>query len=75
MVLSCVVFFFSVGAASLTFKRKEQLYTQVEAALNLPGAFVEGSNAVLTPGIKLALSYIQKSRKNIRVSSLVSSDL
>eukprot|EP01032_Pedospumella_encystans_P020347 gene20347-23112_t len=62
------------GAASLTFKRKEQLYTQVEAALNLPGAFVDGSNAVLTPGIKLALSCIQKSRKNIRDDTFRSID-
>lgn len=38
--------------------------------MDLPGAFADGSNSALTMGMKLALSLVQKCRKNIRVRRL-----
>lgn len=58
----------SIGLAALTFKRKEQLNTEVELALELPGAFEGGTNAVLSQGVKAALQRLIAARGDIRVS-------
>jgi len=54
--------------AALTFKRKEQLNTAVELALELPGAFKGGANAVLSQGVKVSLQRLLAARADIRVS-------
>jgi hypothetical protein len=58
------------GLASVSFRKKEQLFGLVGAALELPGAYAEGVAAGgLSAPVKTALVYIQNCRNDIRVRS------
>ena len=70
LILSHFLLAYHIGLAALTFKRKEQLNSMVELALELPGAFEQGSTAVLSRGVKGALQYLIAARGGIRVSLL-----
>jgi hypothetical protein len=55
----------------VSFRKKEQLYSLVSGALDLPGAYAEGAAAGgLSVPVKTALAYIQNCRKDIRVRSI-----
>ena len=70
-----------LGLSELTFRRKEELRTGVEAALDLPGAYdnagssqssSRGSGSVggLSVGVQTALRYISNCRQDIQVQLL-----
>ena len=72
-----------LGLSELTFRRKEELRTGVEAALDLPGAYDNagssqssssgrGSGSVggLSVGVHTALRYISNCRQDIQVQLL-----
>mmetsp|Transcript_31174 Transcript_31174/g.52609 ORF Transcript_31174/g.52609 Transcript_31174/m.52609 type:complete len:877 (+) Transcript_31174:43-2673(+) len=54
------------GMASISFKKKEKLYQLVQGAMELDGAYAEGSNFALSQGVKTALLYIDNLRRDIR---------
>ena len=73
-----------LGLSELTFRRKEELRTGVEAALDLPGAYDNagssqsssssssgrGSVGGLSVGVQTALRYISNCRQDIQVQLL-----
>lgn len=59
---------YSLGLASISFKKREKLYSLVEAAMALPGAYSEQGQGVMSEGVKTALLYISNAAKDVKVS-------